>query len=367
MLEIEPLKNRPYSVRVNGTVYTQTSAHRSNTPWSLDTRNKALRDVLSHLSISQIREQIFMFSFDLHGLQYQPLESGYLYFGDSSESIIELRKTWALLSWQQPYTVGQFADAVKYAAASFEDFQARGTTEGDEGSFTIGIEFPLPDCDELLKDVLARVGPQAQQVFEKAQDEMRVSIPAGTLVTYFRFPEPVRAACLQYLMYFTQFLQDLGIEASAEVKQQTQQVLFTVVPDSGEQALQQISEALQIYLSLPTALPAVPAPTSNDDLALVQLHRVVEHLRAQTGLLRAQLEFNDATIDQLRLTNYQYRQTVLSGGVSAQVPPSRDPKKEPGDPEPLVGRIVTLKKLSLKWVDINLPELLRMLKRKWRR
>jgi hypothetical protein len=36
-------------------------------------------------------------------------------------------------------------------------------------------------------------------------------------VTFFDFPEPVKVPCQQYLLYFVQFLKDVGVEATAEL------------------------------------------------------------------------------------------------------------------------------------------------------
>jgi hypothetical protein len=66
-----------------------------------------------------------------------------------------------------------------------------------------------------------------------------------------RFPPAIRTACEQYLLYFVQFLEDLGVSATAEIKEDAKRVLFSVTPTDGCAALQQIREALEVYLKLP--------------------------------------------------------------------------------------------------------------------
>ena len=49
-------------------------------------------------------------------------------------------------------------------------------------------------------------------------------------MTYFEFPDAVRVPCEQYLLYFAQFLRDLGVEASSELRHEVGMVLFSVTP-----------------------------------------------------------------------------------------------------------------------------------------
>jgi hypothetical protein len=55
----------------------------------------------------------------------------------------------------------------------------------------------------------------------------------------------------QYLLYFVQFLEDLGIHATADLQEQARGVLLTVTPQDGREALERIREALDVYLQIP--------------------------------------------------------------------------------------------------------------------
>src|SRR6185437_3359491 len=73
-------------------------------------------------------------------------------------------------------------------------------------------------------------------------------IGKSSLVAWFDFPAPIKTACEQYLVYFVQFLEDLGIKANSEIKEDAGRVLFSITPVDGQSALGRIKEALEIYL-----------------------------------------------------------------------------------------------------------------------
>jgi DNA-binding transcriptional regulator LsrR (DeoR family) len=68
----------------------------------------------------------------------------------------------------------------------------------------------------------------------------------------FDFPKEVRIACEQYLLYFGQFLSDLGVSADTAITHEAGKVLFTVTPTDRDTALEKIREALDTYLQLPS-------------------------------------------------------------------------------------------------------------------
>ena len=174
----------------------------------------------------------------------------------------------------------------------------------------------------------------------------------------FSFPAPIRNACEQYLIYFVQFLRDLGIEAGAELNEEAQHVLFTVKPKDEKQALAQIWKALEIYLQIPGLKEFAAESASFNDVAVSQLRANVSHLQGQLHLAAALLEAKnavnaakDAEIMLLR-EHFDLRQYVPES------------KTEPGEKEVLTPSYLEMKPLTKESSgDINLPEILRKLKR----
>jgi len=94
------------------------------------------------------------------------------------------------------------------------------------------------------------------------------------LLTFFHFPEDLKTPCEQYLLYFAQFLQDLGINATSNLKDEAGKVLFSVTPTDDTEALDKIREALAVYLNLP-ASPIV----YDESFAAMRLQQQVENLQ----------------------------------------------------------------------------------------
>ena len=94
------------------------------------------------------------------------------------------------------------------------------------------------------------------------------------ITSTFNFPEEMKVACEQYLLYFAQFLQDLGINATSNLKEEAGKVLFSVTPTDDVEALDKIHEALAVYLNLPTS------PIEYDEsFAAMRLQQQVENLQ----------------------------------------------------------------------------------------
>jgi len=73
------------------------------------------------------------------------------------------------------------------------------------------------------------------------------------LLNVFSFPPDIKHACEQYLIYFSKFLQDLGIDAQSKLGSQSKSTFFTVTPTDSQEALSKIKILLDIYLNLPEA------------------------------------------------------------------------------------------------------------------
>src|SRR5439155_25128131 len=174
----------------------------------------------------------------------------------------------------------------------------------------------------------------------------------NSITTFFSFPPEVRTACEQYLLYFSQFLEDLGIRAAAEIKEDAQRVLFSVTPMDGPSALKQVREALDVYLQLPTMNELI-GELQSTEMAVQQLQANVLHLRSQLILANAALVAKHAAIEALQVSNFQYRQLL-----SSEKPANREQEK-------LIGDIVYVTPIETKGVKVDLPSLLRRLKRRF--
>lgn len=104
------------------------------------------------------------------------------------------------------------------------------------------------------------------------------------LYFYFNFPNDVKAFCEQYLLYFVKFLQDLGISATSDLKEEAEKVLFSVTPTDDVEALDKIREALAVYLNLPSS-PVV----YDESIPSMRLKQQIDNL--QHALKMSEMEY----------------------------------------------------------------------------
>jgi excisionase family DNA binding protein len=177
----------------------------------------------------------------------------------------------------------------------------------------------------------------------------------------FEFPAPVKTACEQYLLYFAQFLKDLGVEVEAKIEERASVVLFSVTPTDKSQALDNIREALEIYLRMPSAPNFDAAASQFGDVAVSQLKANVLHLQSQLMLANATLEMRNAVIEARGVEIASLKEAIDLMGLKPQDAPD---SRGNADKEPLVGDLVSVKKYNYKFLEIDFPRLLRRLRRR---
>lgn len=276
----------------------------------------------------------------------------------SSTQTVEVafRVVYDLEFWSKPYSISEIATAIdtvlEEGQTSFSYWQE------DENTCIQGFGVSIQmSSSQTLSDAVRR-WPELYPLASLVREELGEQQAAVNMA--FEFPSAIKSSCEQYLLYFVQFLRDLGIEANAEIKEQASRVLFSVIPDDKEHALGKIREALQLYLGLPHVPEFSAVSARFSDVAVSQLQANVYHLKSQIILARAALELKEATVaarDQ-QIALLQERIDLR------EFQPKK--KQEKKDTEDIVKDVVSIKKYDLKFIEINLPELLRKLKRRFK-
>jgi hypothetical protein len=281
------------------------------------------------------------------------------------ESRLTLQFTIEINEWAGPWALGEYHEAIKQSLAqsNLQGTRLVGVSPDDinqfkfrcnlTGSKTVALQEELDHWTSVLPDVI-----------HSAQAHLVANLDRNTLVTLFNFHKDVSSACEQYLLYFVQFLRDLGIEAGASIKHQAHQVLFSVTPEEGAEALDRIREALEIYLRLPDSPEFVTQAPGYVDIAVQQLQANIFHLNGQLAIANAVLQARNAQIEALQLSNFTYQQLLASQQQVATIPLL--PIGTSGaDVESLVPGVIEVTKYEGKGFTVNLPELLRRLKRRF--
>lgn len=215
----------------------------------------------------------------------------------------------------------------------------------------------LVNTTDFYTPLADKVRPLSEQLVLAHQEltaRLHTNLRHGSVVSYFRFPEQVRVPCEQYLLYFTQFLRDVGVKADAELRSEAGRVLFSVTPEDGEQALDAIRRALDVYLELPAARQMQIIEIA-DAIEVQRLAANIQHLRGQLMLASAALQLKEATIEQQQITIH-HQAALLSGSVMQD---GLIRTETGGEREEIFGGTVAITKLEGKGFEVNLPEIFR--------
>lgn len=225
----------------------------------------------------------------------------------------------------------------------------------------ISLSFSVGDADTTIEAEALNHSGILSRLHELTTTSLMSKLRQESVVVHFDFPEEVRVPCEQYLLYFIQFLKDLGVEATAELQHEAGHVLFAVTPTDKDEALDKIFAALKDYLSL-AASPVDAASVLRSEIEVQRLAANIQHLQGQLTLAHAVLQAKDATIQLQQTTiNQQHRQ--LSGELLIESMKDVTPKPKDKDTEEVLGGMVEIKKYEGKVVNVNLAEIYRRIKR----
>jgi hypothetical protein len=195
---------------------------------------------------------------------------------------------------------------------------------------------------------------------EEVEQELGAAESENSVSLSFDFPKGVKVPCEQYLLYFVEFLRDLGIEATSELRHEAGHALFSVKPTDQKEALDKIHYALEVYLKLP-ASPVSDFPESSEDaLAIQRLSANIHHLKGQLVLAQAVIQMKDATI-QLHQQNLAQHK-VITGEVMIESLKRAEDQPDNEDKEKLLGGTVALTQHNFYGVEVSLAEIYRRLK-----
>ena len=103
------------------------------------------------------------------------------------------------------------------------------------------------------------------------------------IIAKFNFNNRVETSCTRYLLYFIEFLRDLGIDSNSTVSRKDHETLFSIEPTDKDTSLRTIKEALAIYLALPELEPPL---TSNHQDPTIQLK--LEKLMSEVSNIKSE-------------------------------------------------------------------------------
>jgi hypothetical protein len=203
-----------------------------------------------------------------------------IYFGDEHYGcIIEESAS----SWTNYYSFDDycetFAKVLKDSSSSFIISNRPFEFVCPDNSIGINGKTKIIQTKTLkIKDIIYDFHIKSLEVLEIKHLNERINFS-------FNFPEELKIPCEQYLLYFAQFLQDLGINATSNLKEEAGKVLFSVTPTDDQEALGKIREALAVYLNLPSS-PIV----YDESFAAMRLKAEIERFHHSQRMTQLELQ-----------------------------------------------------------------------------
>jgi hypothetical protein len=267
--------------------------------------------------------------------------------------ILNLEKYGAALSvrpvWEQWTSIVKYEvlqSAVEYAALASQIpwVKASGSGIYAERNF-------LPDdstIGSVLDSFVRTLDPLLVSAFRRAATESR-----DALVTIFQFPPAVASACEQYLLNFATFLHDLGASATTDIRHEASAVLFTVKPSNPNESLSKIGAALDVYLQVPSAsLDRDTSAAVDEQIVIDRLTMAVHYLKSQLAAAAMTIRLQEGTISAQSVAIAAQRQLIAGNGAH--------------DSEPIVSDLLEVVALERSGLRLNLPRIVRKLKKLFR-
>jgi hypothetical protein len=177
-------------------------------------------------------------------------------------------------NWKLHFSISEYVNMFKQFWKELSDVNFYPLYFEDSKYITLRLDitimFPAKSLIELIKPYELLI----HECHKKTVNFLNSNKSQEGIQVLFDFPEELKIPCEQYLLYFAQFLRDLGIDTTSNLKEEAGKVLFSVTPTDDIEALDKIREALAVYLNLPSS-PVL----YNDSFQSMQLKQQVENLQ----------------------------------------------------------------------------------------
>ena len=187
-----------------------------------------------------------------------------------------------LVNWNFPYSYNDYYKRFRHVWETEIDNDPLFGIGGKKDKFMPVVEAVLNNLS-IAEEVEKNLEPFVE-IHKITLDQLEQEQFKNSLLTSFSFPEELKVPCEQYLLYFAQFLKDLGINATPNLKEEAGRVLFSVTPTEDIEALDKIREALAVYLNLPSS-PIV----YDESLKSMRLKQQIDNLQHSQKM--AEMEF----------------------------------------------------------------------------
>lgn len=251
------------------------------------------------------------------------------------------------VKWNTPYGIINFIEMLSSILVPYGfliDFKDDDNflNEGFYISSNLNLDKNIKDEYERF---LSIIDIEVKNIFENPN-----LIDVDSIINKFSFPQETRQACEQYLIYFSKFLEDYGIEITSILESKNENTFFSIKPKNSKEALSNIRDLLSFYLTLPDIQNLEITVKDYNDVSVQQLMSNIYHLKSQLFLAHSIVESKNATIESLKFSNFQ-KQVYIEQNLKNE--------------EKTLDGLVTIQEFEYGSFKFDLPEIFRRLKRRF--
>jgi len=222
---------------------------------------------------------------------------------------IKLSITFSWEEWNQPFTIQEFLECYKNEMSNI-GFKTEINME--EGWASLDIIFFV--LDGIVLHRIDEVIHEAKKEYQSLVVKLARAGSENIFVKVFNFPKEYESICTQYLVWFGEFLLNLGINADVSAENNRHQTSLIVSPKEAPELLIKIEQLFYQYLSLPYIeyLPAQAVSASVEDKYLLQmLFSQVENFKNQIQMKEAVIEMKELSIASLKENLHEKEKKIL--------------------------------------------------------
>lgn len=134
-------------------------------------------------------------------------------------------------NWKQSWSIIEFAEAMAFVTKEYSGDCTWVLEDEEIVSNGCCLVFGVEDAKNTIWEEYCRFIPKLKEVYDRATLLLLARSKENSLVMQFDFPEPVRVPCEQYLLYFSEFLREVGIESTTSIQHEMEKVLFSKIID----------------------------------------------------------------------------------------------------------------------------------------
>jgi len=194
-----------------------------------------------------------------------------------------------LETWSNPYSYTDFVKCYSNLLADcpFKVEEELALTLGFDESYE---EPMLPQVEEAI-NWLNKCYFQAKAIMMEVSSN-------DVLTKVFDFPPEYKSACIQYLIWFGEFLKSLDINTKISTEDSNEETLLVITPDNCPELLEKIENLFYQYIELPYVEVLPPQETFSPQELYAYQSAVL-----QVQHLKTQIQMKDSVIASYKATN----------------------------------------------------------------